>query len=82
VMCTDNVGGGALIQNVTAGSPADKAGLHLGDVLLNIAGVTIQDQIAFARVMLQQKAGKKISMVVQRGPSKLLVDIVPAKAAD
>jgi len=82
VMCTDNPGGGAIIQSVSSGSPAEKSGLHPGDVLLNIAANAIQDQIAFARVMLQQKAGKKISMVVQRGPSKLLVDIVPAKAAD
>jgi S1-C subfamily serine protease len=82
VMCTDSVGGGALIQSVTAGSPAERSGLRAGDVLLNIAGNQIDDQIAFARVMLQQKVGKKIAMVVQRGPSKLLVDIVPAKSAD
>jgi S1-C subfamily serine protease len=82
VMCTDAVGGGALIQSVTPGSPAEKSGLHSGDVLLNINSNPIQDQIAFARVMLQQKAGKKIAMVVQRGGTKLFIEIVPAKTAD
>lgn len=82
VMCTDAVGGGALVQSVAAGSPAEKAGIHPGDILLNINSNQIQDQIAFARVMLQQRAGKKIGVMVQRGPSKLILEIVPAKAAD
>lgn len=82
VYCKDAIGGGAEIESVTVGSPADKAGLHPGDVLLNIASTLIQDQLAFAYVMLQQKPGKRIPVVVQRGPAKLLIDIVPAKAAD
>lgn len=82
IFCTDAIGGGAQIQSVTPGSPASKAGLHPGDVLLNIASNPIQDQMAFAAVMLQQKVGKKISLVVQRGPGKLLIDVVPARAAD
>ncbi len=82
VFCTDAVGGGALIQQVTPGSPADKAGLHAGDILLNIASNPVQDQMAFASIMLQQKPGKKIQIVVQHGEAKLLLDIVPGSAAD
>ncbi len=83
IFCIDAVGGGALIQQVTPGLPADKAGIRAGDVLLNIGGTTIDDQITFAKVMLQKKVGQPFSIIVQRGPGKILIDnVVPAKAAD
>lgn len=82
VFCTDALGGGAQIQQITAGSPADKGGLRPGDVIVNINSSPIGDQLAFASVMLQQKVGKKIPILVQRGERKLLVDIAPGKAAD
>jgi len=82
VFCKDAIGGGALIQAVTPGSPAERSGLKPGDILMNINQNPIPDQVAFAKVMLQQKVGVKISLIVKRGPGQLFVDIVPAKAAD
>ena len=82
VFCTDALGGGAEVQQITTGSPADKGGLRPGDVIVNINSSPIGDQLAFASVMLQQKVGKKIPILVQRGDKKLLVDIAPGKAAD
>jgi len=82
VFCTDAIGGGALIQKVTPGSPAYKSKLQPGDVIANIQFNEITDQVAFARVMLQQSVGKKITLVIKRGHSTLYVDIIPAKAAN
>jgi putative serine protease PepD len=82
VFCNDAIGGGAQIQQVTPGSPADKAGLKPGDIITDIASSPIATQVAFAGVMLQQKVGKKIPVLVQRGGKKLLVDVTPTKSTD
>ena len=82
IFCTDALGGGAQIQQVTAGSPAFKGGLKPGDVIVNIDSSPIADQLAFASVMLQKKVGKAIPILVQRGDRKVLVNIAPGKAAD
>ncbi len=82
IFCRDNLGGGALIQQVTADSPAAKSGLRPGDVLLSIGPNSIQNQVEFATVMLQQKVGAKIALMIKRGQATLVVDIVPEKAPD
>jgi S1-C subfamily serine protease len=82
IFCTDNPGGGALIQQVTPGSPAAKAGLKPGDILQSIGPSTIADQVAFGTVMLQQKVGKEIALMIHRGHATLVIDIVPEKAAN
>jgi putative serine protease PepD len=82
VFCIDAVGGGAQIQQITPGSPADHSGLHSGDIILSIGSNQIQDQMAFATVMLQQSIGKSIRMMVQRGGRKLLVEITPGRGSD
>ena len=82
VFCTDAIGGGALIQQVTPESPAAKVGLQGGDVIVNINSSPVQDQLAFASVMLQQKVGKRIPVLVQRGSRKFLVDVIPGKALE
>jgi len=80
VFCVDNVGGGALVQVVKEGSAADKAGVRVGDVLLDIAGNNIRNQVDFALVMLRQESGRKITMRVKRGLSILIMDAVVGRA--
>jgi len=82
IFCTNAIGGGALIQRVTPGSPAQQARLQPGDILMNINFHEIADQVAFATVMLGQDVGKPIQIIVKRGPRSMFVEVTPAKAID
>ncbi len=80
VMCNDAIGGGAQVQRVLPDSPASQAGVRFGDVILDIAGHVIRNQVDFAKVMLDQEVGKKIVVRIRRGSQMLLMTAVVAKA--
>jgi putative serine protease PepD len=80
VTCSDAIGGGALVQKVTPGSPASQAGVRFGDVISDIAGQIIRNQVDFARVMLDQEVGRKITVRIKRGTQVFFMDAVVAKA--
>jgi serine peptidase DegS len=59
---------GVLIANLYVGSPAQRAGLQPGDVLLDIDGVPVRSaQEAIARVASHRKPGETIRLRVVRG---------------
>ncbi|MEZ0325727.1 MAG: PDZ domain-containing protein [Fimbriimonas sp.] len=80
VMCNDAIGGGAQVQKVVPNSPAAQAGVRFGDIIVDIAGVVIRNQVDFARVMLDQEVGKKIVVRIKRGSQMLFMNAVVAKA--
>lgn len=80
VMCMDNIGGGALVHIVRPGTPAEAAGIRVGDVLLDINGNTINDQLDFSRAMLRQEVGKKVVVRLRRGNSQMLAEVVIGRA--
>jgi hypothetical protein len=75
VFCRDAIGGGAEIERVVPGSPAEQAGLRPADVIFAIGGVQIFNQIDFARVMMNQRVGSKVTMQVRRGARAMLIDV-------
>ncbi len=82
VLCTDTPGGGATIQKVLTGSAAEKADLRIGDVIHDIAGATIENQIRFAKEMLKHNVGSKITIRVSRGSMMIIRDVIVGKASD
>jgi hypothetical protein len=82
VMCIDAVGGGALVQVVRKDSPADSAGILREDVLLDIGGVQIRDQLDFARAMLRHEAGKKILIRLRRGMTTMVKEVVLGRSKE
>jgi S1-C subfamily serine protease len=66
--CRDNNGRGALVDTVKPGSPAALAGIQPGDVVENLDGTVIRDQVDYARVLLRQNVGNVIQLQVRRGP--------------
>lgn len=68
--------GGVSVQQVDVDSPAAKAGIQVGDVISDIGGKKIRDQIDFARMTYDFQPGDKVSVLVQRGNDKLTLEAV------
>lgn len=58
---------GALIASVEKGSPADKAGLETGDVILQFNGKPVVQSSDLPRIVGNTKPGSKVAMQVWRG---------------
>jgi len=61
---------GAVILSVVSGSPAAKAGLVQGDVIVNIAGTTISSAEDLQKVIQNAKPGQSVSITYYVGDSK------------
>ena len=80
---------GALVRGVEAGSPAEKAGLEAGDIILRLDGKTIDKSTDLPRMVGNTKPGSKVTLSVwRRGSQRDLVVTVgefepekPAKKA-
>ncbi|GAB4184569.1 MAG: DegQ family serine endoprotease [Simkaniaceae bacterium] len=57
---------GALVAEVVKGSPADKAGLKQGDIILEIDGHPIRSPSSLKNDVLLKEPGKKITLSVKR----------------
>jgi 2-alkenal reductase len=60
---------GALVSNVTAGSPADKAGMKKGDIILAIDGKTIDSDNTLFSLLSKHNPGDKVKLTVLRSGS-------------
>ena len=61
---------GAVILSVVSGSPADKAGLVQGDVIVNINGTNITSSDDLQKVIQNSKAGQSVPITYYVGDSK------------
>lgn len=73
---------GALISDVTAGSPAEKAGLKSGDVIREFNGQPVKDASQFKLQVAQTAPGATVKLQVVRDTEPKSVDITLAKFAD
>jgi serine protease Do len=61
---------GVLIASVEPGSPAEKAGLQAGDVILSFDGKPVQNANELPRVVAATKPGTTVALDVWRGGAK------------
>ena len=79
---------GAVVRNVTAGSPAEKGGVEGGDVITKVDGKAVDKALDLRRLIAAVKPGSKVTLTVfRRGSFKDLVVTVgeaeqPRAAAD
>jgi S1-C subfamily serine protease len=57
---------GVRLSGVSAGSPAEEAGMREGDVLIRFAGQEIEDLYAFTDALRTHSPGDTVEVVVQR----------------
>jgi serine protease Do len=69
---------GALVAEVTANSPAAKAGIVVGDVILRFDGQEIGKMRQLPRIVAATASGKKVEMVLLREGKEKRISIVVA----
>jgi S1-C subfamily serine protease len=71
---------GILVAGLEEGSPADKAGLEEGDILLTFDNQPVKDIDALHRLLTADRIGKPATLTVLRNYDKLELEITPAEA--
>lgn len=75
--------GGVLVGKVEPGSPADKAGIKVGDVLADVDGKPVDDATDVLSLLSGKKKGDAVALTVMRNhlpmmiSAKLLADVAP-----
>lgn len=66
---------GALVSSVSAGGPADKAGIRQGDVILEFNGHDVADMKALPRLVADSQFGKSVPVGIWRKGAKTTVTV-------
>jgi aminopeptidase YwaD len=69
-------GPGVRFTGVTAGSPAERAGLQAGDVLVRFGAKEVRNVYDYTYALAERKAGDKVTVVVKRGGAEVSLDVV------
>jgi len=59
-------GGGATINNVVSGGPAERYGLQMDDVILSVNGVATRNSTEATREIAKAQPGDRVNFVVER----------------
>ena len=70
---------GALVNRVEDGSPAEKAGLKRGDVIVRLDGEEIQDSAELIREMREKKPGTTVQIAAVRAGERRNFDVALGK---
>lgn len=70
---------GAVIRDVRRGGPADTAGMHPGDVIVEFDGEKVRGTAQLTRLVRETPAGRHIKATVIRDGSRVDLDVVPAE---
>jgi S1-C subfamily serine protease len=68
---------GALVQRVLPESPAEKAGLRRGDLVVAAAEQVVPDPAALLRLVEASQVGDTLALTVLRGDQQLQLSIRP-----
>ena len=68
---------GVLLSGARKNSPADKAGVKTGDIIVGLAGKKIENIYDYTHAIEALKIGQKVKMVVLRDGKPVHLDVVP-----
>lgn len=71
---------GALVNDIIKGSPADKAGIHQGDVITALNGAEVKDPSHLQRLVAEAGIGKAVKITVFRDGKELQLNLTLASA--
>jgi S1-C subfamily serine protease len=68
---------GVYVESVRDGSPAAKAGMQAGDIVVDFDGERVRSASHFTRLVQESVANRQVAAVVVRGTSKQTLNVVP-----
>ncbi len=71
---------GAYITNITAGSPAEQAGLQQNDIITRIGEITLDDTNSYINALFQFKPGELVTLEVIRQDSRIELQVTLGKS--
>jgi serine protease Do len=73
---------GVVVESVQAGSPAARAGLQVGDLVLDYRGERVLSVRHFTRLVQETPPRRAVAVVVMRGTERQTLDVVPEFPGD
>jgi serine protease Do len=70
---------GALVSDITEGSPAERAGILRGDIILEFNGKEVKDVSSLRNMVAQSKIGSEITMKILRSGKEYTVKVIIAE---
>jgi S1-C subfamily serine protease len=68
-------GKGAVIQEIMPSSPAEKAGLKVGDVIVKVGKTEVKDEDTLRESVGDMKPGDKLTVVLKRDGKEQTMDV-------
>jgi serine protease Do len=72
--------GGVYVESVREGSPAAKAGIQNGDIVVEFDGERVRSASHFTRLVQESAPNRQMSAVVIRGTSRQTLSVVPEES--
>jgi len=72
---------GALVSRIDPGSPAEKAGLEIGDVIIRFAGNRVKNSAQLRKLVVEAKPGMDVVVEVMRNGRRQSFSVTIAKSA-
>jgi len=73
---------GAKVAQVRPGTPAEKAGVEVGDVITKLAGKEVTDFESLKMLVEAHEPGQKVELVLLRGNRRIQVDVIIGRQRD
>lgn len=79
IVADDEEGRGAIIRNVIPHSPAEKAGLQVGDIITHVDGVHRKDHSQLIEQVKNHRPGEKIQLLLIRDDETMKIELQLAR---
>ena len=67
---------GAIVSGITAGGPADEAGIEVADVIILFDGQNVSDSGELVRLVGKAPVGSTVTVVIMRNTRRKMIDVV------
>lgn len=68
---------GALVTSVGEGTPADEAGIEVGDIILSMGGLDITADLPFLNVLMRLEPGETVATAINRNGDEITLQVTP-----